>query len=253
MNKMGRLKDKVAIVTGGATGIGKTICLTLAEEGAKVVINHFNTPKEAIEVNDEINSKGGISILSSADVTKGKEVEKMVEEVDNKFGRIDILVNNAGIIKDSLLLSMEEKDWDSVINVNLGGVFHCTKTVVKYMILQKEGVIINISSVAAEVGGKGYCNYVTSKGGINSFTKAMATELANKGIRVNAVSPGIIVSKISEHLRKSKGDKLLDLIPMKRFGTQREVAKVVAFLVSDDASYITGEIIHVTGGFGLGF
>lgn len=242
---------KVAIVTGGSRGIGKAISLALSKEGAQVIVNYRRSASGADHVVEEINSKGGRSISYQADVTKESEAEQMVEDTVNHFGRVDILVNNAGVIRDKLLLTMTEKDWCSVIDVNLGGVFHCTRAVAKHMTLQKSGRIINISSIGGERGGRGHCNYAASKGGINAFTKSMAIELAPKGITVNAVSPGIIVTEMSAAVRRRTADGLLSQIPLGRYGTTADVANVVLFLASEKSSYITGEIIGVTGGFGV--
>ncbi|MHA2281723.1 MAG: 3-oxoacyl-ACP reductase FabG [Promethearchaeota archaeon] len=245
---MYRLEDYVVIVTGGARGIGKAISLMAASEGAQVVVNYFKSEIDAQCVVTEIRENKGKAIAIQGDVTKDDEVEKMVDHVYEKFGKIDVLVNNAGVIRDMLLVQMEWDDWHKVINVNLGGMFLCTKAVVKYMIFQKSGKIINVSSVAAEKGGKGHCNYASSKGGVNAFTRSMAVELAPKGIRVNAVAPGMILTDISKAVRRRANEKILSMIPAGRYGTPEEVAKVVTFLASDDASYITGEIINVTGG-----
>jgi len=245
------LRNKVVIVTGASRGIGKAISLALSEKGSKVVVNYSKSEAEANTVVEQIVSNGGFAVSYRADVTNTEQVEQMVDEMFEKFGKIDILVNNAGVIRDQLLLSMKEEDWSLVIDVNLGGVFHCTKAVAKYMTLQKSGKIINVSSIAGKRGGRGHCNYATSKGAINAFTKSMAIELAPKGISVNAVSPGIILTEMSEAVRKRAGDTLLPRIPMGRYGTIEEVSKVVVFLASEYASYITGEIINVTGGFGV--
>jgi 3-oxoacyl-[acyl-carrier protein] reductase len=248
---MAKLKDKVAIVTGGAGGIGRTICVAMAQEGAQVIVNFCKNGKGAEDLVNKIQNNGNVALAMKADLTRIDEVEAMVDSVYQRFERIDILVNNAGIIRDMLLLEMEEEDWLSVINVNLGGVYRCTKAVVKYMILHKSGRIINVSSIAAEKGGRGNCNYASAKGGINAFNKSMAVELAPKGISVNAVAPGVIVTDMSKDVRRRAKDKILSLIPMGRFGKPEEVANVVVFLASDSASYITGEVIHVTGGMGV--
>lgn len=248
---MSRLKDRVAIVTGGARGIGRAISVAMAEEGAQVIVNFFKSEEEAGDLIEQIRDNDGRALAIKADVTQADEVEAMVDSVYQQFGRVDVLVNNAGIIRDMLLLEMEEKDWDSVVNVSLGGAFRCTKAVVKYMMLQKSGKIINISSIAAERGGRGHSNYASAKGGLNAFVKSMAVELAPKGISVNAVAPGVIVTDMSRDLRRRAQDQVLARIPMGRFGTPKEVAKVVVFLASEDASYITGEVIHVTGGMGI--
>ena len=248
---MKRLQDKVAIVTGGSGGIGRAISLCLAEEGAKTFINFKSNESEAKKLALEIEKNGGSAYPVKADVTDSNQTDHMAEEVFRQCGRIDILVNNAGIVRDTLLLSMNEKDWDDVIQVNLGGVYRCTKAVAKYMTMQRSGKVINISSIAASMGGRGHANYAASKGAINAFTKSMAIELARKKITVNTVAPGVIDTDMTERVRKLAMKEILDQIPLKRIGQPWEVAKVVAFLASPDSDYITGEIINITGGMGV--
>jgi len=244
-----RLKDKVALVTGASRGLGKSIAIQLAEEGAFVVVNYAKSAEKAEEVVAAIQSSGGKAMAMHADVSCFEEVEKMVDTIYEKFGRIDILVNNAGINRDDLLMSMEKEDWEAVIKTNLGGLFNCTKTVAKYMMLQKSGRIINMSSVAGERGGRGQSNYAASKGGVNAFTRSVAMELARKKITVNAVAPGVIETEMSSTVIRRAKDHILDSIALKRLGSPEEIAKTVAFLASDDSSYITGEVIRVDGGF----
>ena len=243
------LKDKVALVTGASRGLGKAIALKLAAEGARVTVNYMNSADKAEEVVKEIISRGGSAASMRADITSLPEVEKMVDSLYEQFGRIDILVNNAGVTKDELLLSMTPEDWDIVIKTNLGGLFNCTKAVAKYMMVQKSGRIINISSVAGERGGRGQSNYAASKGGINAFTRSVAMELAPKKITVNAVAPGVVETEMSSTVIRRAKDIILDAVALKRLGQPEEIANVVAFLASDDASYITGEVIRVDGGF----
>jgi len=243
------LKDKVALVTGASRGLGKAIALKLAAEGARVTVNYMNSADKAEEVVKEIISRGGSAAAMRADITSLPEVEKMVDSLYEQFGRIDILVNNAGVTKDELLLSMTPEDWDIVIKTNLGGLFNCTKAVAKYMMVQKSGRIINISSVAGERGGRGQSNYAASKGGINAFTRSVAMELAPKKITVNAVAPGVVETEMSSTVIRRAKDIILDAVALKRLGQPEEIANVVAFLASDDASYITGEVIRVDGGF----
>jgi len=244
-----KLKDKVALVTGASRGLGKAIALKLAAEGARVTVNYTKSVDKAEEVVKEIISRGGSAAAMRADITSLPEVEKMVDSLYEQFGRIDILVNNAGVTKDELLLSMTPEDWDIVIKTNLGGLFNCTKAVAKYMMMQKSGRIINISSVAGERGGRGQSNYAASKGGINAFTRSVAMELAPKKITVNAVAPGVVETEMSSTVIRRAKDIILDAVALKRLGQPEEIANVVAFLASDDASYITGEVIRVDGGF----
>jgi 3-oxoacyl-[acyl-carrier protein] reductase len=244
-----KLKDKVALVTGASRGLGKAIALKLAAEGARVTVNYTKSVDKAEEVVKEIISRGGSAAAMRADITSLPEVEKMVDSLYEQFGRIDILVNNAGVTKDELLLSMTPEDWDIVIKTNLGGLFNCTKAVAKYMMVQKSGRIINISSVAGERGGRGQSNYAASKGGINAFTRSVAMELAPKKITVNAVAPGVVETEMSSTVIRRAKDIILDAVALKRLGQPEEIANVVAFLASDDASYITGEVIRVDGGF----
>lgn len=244
-----RLKEKIALVTGASRGIGKAIALHLAEEGAQIIINYAKNSEKAKEVVAAVELTGGKALAMQADVSCWQEVEKMVDSIYEKFGRIDILVNNAGVNRDELLISMEKEDWDAVINTNLGGLFHCTKAVAKYMMIQKNGRIINMSSVAGERGGRGQSNYAASKGGVNAFTRSVAMELAPKKITVNAIAPGVIETEMSSTVIRRAKDFILNSVALKRLGQPEEIAKVVAFLASDDSSYITGEVIRVDGGF----
>ena len=244
-----RLKEKIALVTGASRGIGKAIALHLAEEGAQIIINYAKNSEKAKEVVAAVESSGGKALAMQADVSCWQEVEKMVDSIYEKFGRIDILVNNAGVNRDELLISMEKEDWDAVINTNLGGLFNCTKAVAKYMMIQKNGRIINMSSVAGERGGRGQSNYAASKGGVNAFTRSVAMELAPKKVTVNAIAPGVIETEMSSTVIRRAKDFILNSVALKRLGQPEEIAKVVAFLASDDSSYITGEVIRVDGGF----
>ena len=244
-----KLKDKVALVTGASRGLGKAIALELAAQGARVTVNYLKSAAPAEEVVQQIISRGGTAAAVQADITSLPEVEKMVDGLYEQCGRIDILVNNAGVTRDELLLSMTPEDWEMVIKTNLGGLFNCTKAVAKYMMVQKSGRIINISSVAGERGGRGQSNYAASKGGINAFTRSVAMELAPKKVTVNAVAPGVVETEMSSTVIRRAKDIILDSVALKRLGQPEEIAKIVAFLASDDSSYITGEVIRVDGGF----
>ena len=243
-----RLKDKVILVTGGTRGLGQSIVTHLAREGAIVYCNFLKSKEEAESLVREGESRGERIFSIQTDVANLEEVERMVDEIYRKWERIDVLVNNAGVTRDELLISMAKKDWDLVINTNLGGVFNCTKAVAKYMITQKSGRIINISSVAGERGGRGQSNYAASKGGINAFTRAVAMELAPKGITVNAIAPGVIETDMSSQVIRRARDTIVDSIALRRMGKAEEIAHVVVFLASDESSYITGEVIRVDGG-----
>lgn len=243
------LSGKVALITGSARGIGKAIALELANHGAKIVINDILPKNEIDKTLEEIRKSGDQAIGIRADITIFKEVESMVKEIINKFGKIDILVNNAGIIRDSLLIRMKEEDWDAVININLKGTFNCSKTVAKYMMRQKSGgKIVNISSVIGLVGNIGQANYAASKAGIIGLTKSIAKELALRNINVNAIAPGFIETDMTKRLSEKVIKDLQQQIPLKRLGTVKDIAKVVCFLVSDNANYITGQVINVDGG-----
>lgn len=243
------LSGKVALITGSARGIGKAIALELANHGAKIVINDILPKNEIDKTLEEIRKSGDQAIGIRADITILKEVESMVKEIISKFGKIDILVNNAGIIRDSLLIRMKEEDWDAVININLKGTFNCSKTVAKYMMRQKSGgKIVNISSVIGLVGNIGQANYAASKAGIIGLTKSIAKELALRNINVNAIAPGFIETDMTKRLSEKVRKDLQQQIPLKRLGTVKDIAKVVYFLVSDNANYITGQVINVDGG-----
>ena len=244
-----KLKDKVAIVTGASGGIGKAIAMHLAAAGAAVVCNYCTNQQKAEAVVQAAREAGGSAVSMQGDVRSFAEMETMTASVVAQFGRIDILVNNAGITRDELLLSMSDKDWRDVIETNLYGAFNSTKAVAQQMMFQKKGRIINISSVAGECGGRGQTNYAASKGGLNAFTRAAAIELAPKNITVNAVAPGVIETEMSQEVMRRAKETVMNHIPLKRLGTCDEVASLVVFLASDDAAYITGQIIRVDGGF----
>jgi 3-oxoacyl-[acyl-carrier protein] reductase len=244
-----KLKDKVAIVTGASGGIGKAITLHLTAAGATVVCNYCTNQQKAEAVVQAAREAGGSAVSMQGDVRSFAEMETMTASVIAQFGRIDILVNNAGITRDELLLSMSDKAWKDVIETNLYGAFNCTKAVAQQMMFQKKGRIINISSVAGDRGGRGQTNYAASKGGLNAFTRAVAIELAPKNITVNAVAPGVIETEMSQEVMRRAKETVMTHIPLRRVGTCDEVASTVVFLASDDATYITGQIIRVDGGF----
>jgi 3-oxoacyl-[acyl-carrier protein] reductase len=242
------LAGKVALVTGGSRGIGRACSLTLASLGATVIINYCRSREEADRLERDIVSQGGYGRGCQADVSSPEAVEAMFAFIRQEYRRLDILVNNAGIIQDRLLLTMTLEDWTSVHAINLTGPFLCTRHAVEMMLRQGGGKIVNLGSVSASVGGRGQANYAASKGGLVAFSRASAVELARKGIRINAVLPGVIETDMSLAVRQRAADKLLERIPVRRFGRPEEVANLVAFLVSDASDYIVGQAISVDGG-----
>ncbi len=242
------LNDSVAIVTGSGRGIGRAIALELAVAGAKVIVNYAGRVDKAEETVKLIREAGGECLAVQADVSQAADVDRLIKTTLDHFGKIDILVNNAGITRDSLLLRMKETDWDAVLATNLKGVFLCTKAVSKGMIKQRSGVIINISSVVGISGNAGQANYAAAKAGIIGFSKSIAKEFASRGIRVNAVAPGYISTDMTESLADGVQTEVLRAIPLGRLGEPEDVAKVVRFLVSPEASYITGQTLCVDGG-----
>lgn len=242
-----RLKDKVAIITGGARGIGREIALIFAREGARICVCDVSEEAVAAAVKD-VESAGIEALGLKVDVTNSVQVEEMVGKVLDKFSKIDILINNAGITRDNLLLRMKEEDWDAVLNVNLKGTFNCTKAVSKVMIKQRSGKIVNVASIIGIMGNAGQANYAASKGGVISFTKSVAKELASRNINVNAIAPGFIKTDMTAKLSQEVVDVMLKMIPLGKLGAPLDVAKLALFLVSDDSAYITGEVIKVDGG-----
>lgn len=238
---------KVALITGAGRGIGHTIALELAQRGYDIAINDINQI-DLEQSKMKISQLGRKTEYFIADVSNSTEVEEMIKNILAYFGRVDVLVNNAGITRDNLLLRMKESEWDQVLQVNLKSVFNCTKTVAKAMLKQKGGRIISIASVIGIMGNAGQANYAASKAGIIGFTKSIAKELASRGITVNAVAPGYIITEMTEKLPEEAKNKLREMIPLGFLGEPQDVAKCVAFLASDDARYITGQIIQVDGG-----
>jgi len=245
------LNGKLALVTGGSRGIGREISLLLAQAGAEVIINYRQSKDKAESLLEEITGQGGKAELFQADVSKPEDIQRLFEHIRGKFNRLDILVNNAGMIKDNLLLSTELSDWDKVLDLNLRGAFLCTRYAAEMMLPNHSGKIINISSTGAIKGGRGQTNYAASKGGLMAFTRACAVELSGKGIQVNAVLPGMIVTGMSNRVRKRAGEEIMDKIPCGRFGEPREVAYLVLFLASNLSDYITGQAIPVDGGLSV--
>lgn len=239
---------KSALVTGASRGIGRSIALQLAEEGYNVAVNYAGSKEKAEAVVEEIKAKGVDSFAIQANVADADEVKAMIKEVFSQFGSLDVLVNNAGITRDNLLMRMKEQEWDDVIDTNLKGVFNCIQKATPQMLRQRSGAIINLSSVVGAVGNPGQANYVATKAGVIGLTKSAARELASRGITVNAVAPGFIVSDMTDALSDELKEQMLTQIPLARFGQDTDIANTVAFLASDKAKYITGQTIHVNGG-----
>lgn len=247
-----RLTDRTAIVTGGSRGIGRACVLSLAAEGADVVFLYQNSNQAADELVGEAKEAGHTVRAMQADVRDGARAREIVEQLEEAWGHIDILVNSAGIVRDGLFASLEQDGWDDVIGTNLTGTFNYCHAVTRPMMSKRRGSIINISSTSAEFGNRGQVNYAASKGGINGMTRCLAAELATRKVRVNAVAPGMIATDMSEAVRNLAPDRIKQAIPMRRVGEAEEIASVVTFLASDDASYLTGQVIRVDGGLSLG-
>jgi len=241
-------KEKRVIITGGTKGLGKAIALSFAREGAWVGVNYSSDEKSALSTVEEFENLATKFILLKADVSSGSDVEKMVRSVLGQWEYVDILVNNAGVIRDKLLMFLDEKDWDRVLEVNLKGTYLCSRAIIKTMIARRSGRIINITSPSAITGRAGQTNYSASKGGIISFTKSLSKEMARLGITVNAVCPGIISTPMIENLDQETKNNLLTMIPMGKFGKPEDIASMVLFLASKKAEYITGQILTVDGG-----
>jgi len=238
--------EKVAIVTGASRGIGKATALALASQGVKVVVNYARSQDTALAVVEEIKQTGGDAIAVEANVAQESQVDNLIKTTLDTWGRIDILVNNAGITRDTLLMRMKTEDWQAVIDLNLTGVFLCTRGVSKIMLKQRSGRIINITSVAGEMGNPGQANYSAAKAGVIGFTKTVAKELATRGITVNAVAPGFIATDMTKDI---PGEEIIKFIPLGRFGQPEEVGGMIRFLATDSAAaYITGQVFNVDGG-----
>ena len=248
-----RLKDQIALVTGGSRGIGRAIVKACAAEGAKVAFVYRAGKEAADSLVAEVTAAGGTILPLQADVTKPEEAQRCVEEIEKAWGGpVNILVNNAGIIRDDLFVRLEPDAWNLVLGTNLGGTYNFTRAVAYSMMRQRKGRIINISSIAAEHTNPGQTNYAASKGAINAFTRALAVELASRGVTVNAIAPGFIETDMSEAVRNKAGEIIKKMIPMRRLGQPADIAKAAVFLASDDAAYLTGQVLTVDGGLSLG-
>jgi 3-oxoacyl-[acyl-carrier protein] reductase len=242
------LKGKTAIITGSSRGIGKAIAFKLGQMGANIVLNGASASDALNRTYEELKAEGINVIATVGDVRKVEDVEAMFKAAEDAFGTVDILVNNAGITKDKLMMRMTESDWDDVLDINLKGAFLCTKAASKIMMKQKSGKIINVTSVVGVMGNPSQANYAASKAGLIGLTKSTAKELASRGITCNAVAPGFIATEMTDVLPENVKENYLNSIPQKRYGTPSDVANAVGFLVSDEANYITGQVIHIDGG-----
>ena len=247
-----RLKDQVAVVTGGSRGIGRAVVQGLAREGAKVAFVYRGSQQAADSLATEVTGAGGTAKAFQCDVTSADEAQATVAAVEKEYGPVNILVNNAGIIKDDLFVRLEPDAWDAVLKTNLGGTYNFCRAVAYGMMRARKGRIVNVSSVAADFVNMGQTNYAASKGAINSFTRALAVELAPRGVTVNAIAPGFIETDMSEAVRNKAGDVIKKMIPMRRLGQPDDIARVVVFLASEEGAYITGQVLTVDGGLSLG-
>ena len=242
------LEGRVAIVTGSSRGIGRAIALELSKRGAVIAVNYAGNAAAARETAAAITDGGGRALAIQADVADQEQVEAMMKQILNEYGRLDILINNAGITRDNLLPRLRESDWDAVLNVNLKGAYNCAKAVMRPMLKARWGRIINISSVVGLIGNAGQANYAAAKAGLIGFTKSLARELGSRSITVNAVAPGYIMTAMTDGLTEENKSKLLAGVPLNRFGNPEEIASAVAFLAGEGAGYITGQVIVVDGG-----
>lgn len=243
-----RLEGKSVLVTGASRGIGREIALEMARQGANVAVNYSGSEAKANETVDEIKAMGRDAFAVQCDVSNPESVGAMVKETIDRFGKLDVLVNNAGVTKDNLLMRMKEEEWDDVININLKGVFLCTKAVTRQMMKQRQGRIINIASIVGVSGNPGQANYVAAKAGVIGFTKTAAKELASRNITVNAIAPGFITTDMTDKLSEEVKTEMLKQIPLARFGEPKDIANLTIFLASDDSAYMTGQTLHVDGG-----
>lgn len=248
---MVQLQDRVAVVTGASRGIGRGIAIELARRGATVIVNYNNSEAEALAVANEILSNGGAATAVKADVSDEAQVSELIKAATDAYDKIDILVNNAGTTRDNLIMMMKPEDFDTVINTNLRSAWLCSRAAARAMMRKRYGRIINITSVSGIAGQAGQTNYSASKAGLIGLTKALAREVASRNITVNAVAPGFVLTDLTKDLPQDLTSRLNDFIPLGRWGEIREVANAVAFLASDDASYITGHILNVDGGMAM--
>lgn len=245
------LENKIALVTGASRGIGKEIALSLAKEGATVILNYNGSEEKAKQAAEEIASAGGKAEIYQCNVSDFEACGQMIQELVKKYGRIDILVNNAGITRDGLLMKMSEEDFDAVVNTNLKGAFNTIRHMSRFFLKQKSGKVINISSVSGILGNAGQANYSASKAGVIGLTKSVARELASRGINVNAIAPGFVATDMVEAMTEDAKAKMTDAIPLKRIGTTKDIANMAVFLASDLSDYITGQVFAVDGGMSI--
>lgn len=248
---LNRFEGKVAVITGASRGIGRAVAMKLAEEGAQVIVNYNGSCERAEAVKQEIEAAGGKAEIMQCNVADFYACETMFQEIVKQFGRIDILINNAGITRDGLLMKMSEEDYDAVLDTNLKGTFNCIRFVARQMLRQKAGRIINLSSVSGVLGNAGQANYSASKAGVIGLTKSAARELASRGITVNAIAPGFINTEMTEVLSDKVKEAATGQIPLGHFGETEDIAETAAFLASDAAKYITGQVLHVDGGMAM--